>query len=900
MSIINLDKMFSPESVALFGASAKEGSVGDMLRRNLMEGGFDGPIWLVNPVRDEIAGQRCYKNAKDLPDVPDMAVIATPLKAVAETVEELGEVGTRACVIITAGVRQDEETHRRVLKVVEEKKLRIVGPNCLGIMVPGIGLNASFSHLQPSKGELAFLSQSGAIITSVLDWAEGRGIGFSSMVSMGDMSDVSVSHMLDFVASDPNTSAILMYLEMIMDARKFMSAARAAARIKPVVVIKSGRHEAGAAAAASHTGALAGADNVYGAAFERSGILRVTDLEELFDAAEILSRQKPGQGDRLAIVTNGGGAGVLAVDRLMDVNGTLAEVTPETVEYLDTYMPAAWSRENPIDILGDAPPERYEKAVLAALEDENVDATLVMNCPTALISGIEAAKATIKAVHEYQGKSDNRQKIVLTNWLGDATAREARHLLSDAGIPSYDTPADAIQGYSYLTGYVKAQNELMRCPPGLPDDFSTDLEKARAVIRPVIESGREMLTESEAKQVLSAYGIKIVPTYEAEDPDAAYEAAKNIAAENFSEFVLKILSKDISHKSDSGGVVLNIDSPEKVKEEAVKMLERVGRNCPGAKLDGFTVQPMIKRSNAHELIIGVSEDVTFGPVILFGTGGTAVEVIKDRAVSLPPLDLKLAREQMQRTNIYKLLQGYRDVPPADLDAIALTLVRISHMIAELPEIYELDINPLLADEHGALALDARVVVKETDIEPDGLNPRFSIRPYPKRWEQEETLQSGMKVFIRPIRPEDETLYETFTDKTEPDDQRMRLFRPIKKLPREFIARLTQIDYARAMAFAALDENTGELLGISRLSADPSLSRAEYGVIVRSDMKGKGLGWTLMQKLISYARTEGLQEIWGHVLPENNEMLDMCREIGFEIKNDPDIPGMLVVTLPLEN
>ncbi len=900
MSILNLDKMFSPRSVALFGASARQGSVGDTLRTNLMEGGFEGPVWLVNPKYDEIGGHKCYRSVRDLPVAPDLAVIATPLPSVAETVEELAEAGTRACTIITAGVRQDEEIHNRVLKCVEKYNLRIVGPNCLGLMAPGIGLNATFAHMQPTPGELAFLSQSGAILTSILDWAEGRNIGFSYMVSMGDMSDVDTADMLDYIASDPNTSAILMYIEQITNARNFMSAARAAARIKPIVVIKSGRHEAGAAAAASHTGALAGADNVYSAAFERAGILRVTELEKLFDAAEVLSRQKPIQGDRLCIVTNGGGAGVLAVDRLMDENGTLSSVSPKTVEHLQTFLPEACAFDNPVDILGDAPPERYERSVAAVLEDDEIDAVLVINCPTALISGREAAKATIRAVKKYRKQEEGKeQKVVLANWLGDATARDARKLLTQAGIPAYETPADAILGYSYLSGHVKAQNILMRCPPALPADFKTDADRGREIIAPVLKEKRDVLTESEAKQLLSSYGIPIVPTYEAATPDEAFEAAQRIAGEGFETFVIKILSKDISHKSDVGGVKLNIGSAEAVREETAKMLELVAEKCPDARIDGVTVQPMINRPNAQELIIGVSEDVTFGPVIMFGAGGTAVEVMKDSAVALPPLDLQLAKDQMQKTRIYELLKGYRDIPRADIDAIALTLVRISHMIAELPEIYELDINPLLADEHGVLSLDARVVVKEAPTETDGLNPRFAVRPYPKHWQSQEELKSGINVTIRPIRPEDEELYDVFTDKTDPEDQRMRLFKPIKKLPREFIARLTQIDYARAMAFVAIDEASGELLGISRLSADPNLTRAEYGIIVRSDMKNKGLGWILMQKIIEYGKAEGLQEIWGNVLAENEDMLSMCRELGFEVTHDHDNQGLLLVRLPLE-
>lgn len=899
MSVNNLDKMFSPRSVALCGFSPREGTVGNKLWNNLISEDFKGQIWPVNPKYDEINGQKCYKTVADLPCAPDLAVIATPPIAVADTIEQLASIGNRACVMITAGVRQNEEVYSRVMKVVNDVGYRIVGPNCMGIMVNEIGLNATFAHMPPTeRGDLAFISQSGAILTSVLDWAKGRDIGFSYMVSVGDMVDVDVGDILDYMVSDPNTSAILMYLEQITNSHSFMSAARAAAKIKPIVVIKSGRHEAGAAAAASHTGALAGADNVYSAAFERTGILRVTELGELFDAAEVLSRQKPITGDRLAIVTNGGGVGVLAVDCLMDQEGTLAEISSETMDKLNSFLPDSWSKANPVDIIGDAPPEFYYKSTLAVLEDDNVDAVLVMNCPTAMASSLGAAESTAKAVKEYYENPDARPKAVLTNWVGDATASEARNLLSSNGIPAYNSPADAIKAYSYLTGYVKAQNNLAKCPPSLPDAFQSDAKIAREIINPVLEEGRDMLTESEAKQLLSSYGIKVVPTYEAKTPDEAFTAAGRIIAEGFDKLVLKILSKDISHKSDSGGVVLNITSPEEVKNQAEEMLIRVAGNCPDARLEGFTVQPMISRPNAKELIVGVSEDITFGPVILFGTGGTAVEIIKDRAVSLPPLDMNLAYEQIEKTQIYKLLQGYRDVPRANMDEIALTLVRISNMIAELPEIYELDINPLLADEHGVLALDARVVVKKVQNESCDFNPRFAIKPYPKHLQEAVELQSGMKVLMRPIRPEDEMLYEKFTDNIEPEDHRMRLFQPIKKLPREFIARLTQIDYARAMAFVAIDEQSGEMLGVSRLTAGADLTSAEYGVIVRSDMKSKGIGWALMQKLINYAKSESICELWGQTFKENEEMLRMCKEMGFEINEKPDDDKMLRVSLKL--
>ncbi len=896
MTIFNLNKMFAPRSVALFGASARPGSVGNVLTRNLLESGFEGSVWLVNPKGGEIEGIQSYKSAEELPLAPDLAVIATPPATVPGVMEDLAKKGTKATVIITAGIRNDKALDNKMQSIARKNQIRIQGPNCIGLMIPGIGLNASFAHKTPLAGNLAFVSQSGAIITSVLDWANGRGIGFSYMVSLGDMSDVDIADTLDYMASDHKTSAILMYIEQISDAKKFMSAAKAAARIKPIVVIKSGRHEAGAAAAASHTGALAGADNVYGAAFERSGILRVTDLEELFHAAEILSRQKPVSGDHLAIVTNGGGAGVLAVDRLEDYNGNLSALEPETVEALNKVLPDSWSHMNPVDIIGDAPAERYEESIELTLADPNVDAVLVMNCPTALADSLDAARSTIKAVESYNKKHD-RQKIVLTNWLGEVTAREARALFSENNIPTFNTPADAIRGFSYLTRHVKAQEKLMRAPPSLPEDYVTDSKAAQRIISEVLDQNRQMLTEPEAKSVMEAYGIPVVPTFKVDSPEAVYDAAGAILKDGpYSEVVIKILSEDISHKSDAGGVALDLPSAQAAQEEAHAMLERITKMFPKAKIDGFTVQPMIRRTNAHELIVGVSEDRTFGPVLLFGAGGTAVEVIADRAVTLPPLDLKLAEDLIGKTNIYKLLLGYRDRPPANMEAIALTLVRISQMIVDNPEIHELDINPLMADDKGVIALDARILAKKVKGPRTGENPRLSIRPYPKELEEYRKLKSGGEVFIRPIRPEDEVLYDTFTEKTDPEDQRMRLFKPVKKLPREFIARLTQIDYARAMAFVALDIKNGELLGVSRLASDPDLVRAEFGVIVRSDMKNKGIGTVLMEELIDYTADQGISELWGNVLAENTEMLSMCRKLGFAVEHDHEDPQKLLVCL----
>ncbi|WP_417320652.1 bifunctional acetate--CoA ligase family protein/GNAT family N-acetyltransferase [Emcibacter sp.] len=896
MSIRNLEKLFSPASVALFGASGREGSIGRTVMDNLKES-FPGPVWLVNPGHSEIDGMPCYADTDSLPGIPDLAVIAIPPQHVPDVISALGKKGTRAAVVITAGFREQGLT-QAMLEAARPYGLRIVGPNCFGLMVPAAGLNASFAHASPLKGELALLSQSGAIISAILDWSKDAGKGFSAMVSMGDMADVDLGDMLDYLAADTRTRAILMYLEQVTDARKFMSAARSAARVKPVIVIKSGRHEAAAKAAHSHTGALAGSDAAYNAAFRRAGILRVTDLEDLFDAAEILSHLRRVHGARLAIVTNGGGAGVLAVDRLIDFGGTLASLAEETITRLDAVLPAAWSKGNPVDIIGDAGPQRYEDAMEIVLEDPEVDAVLVINCPTALASGTEAAKATLESIDRNNRKSVH-PKAVLTAWLGDGAAHDARALFAREGYPTFKTPEDAVRGFSYLVRHARDQQALMQTPPSLPEGFQTDPAAARKVIDRARKEGRDLLTEPEAKAVLKAYGVPTVETVIAASPEEVEKAAKALLSAEGGEVAIKILSRDISHKSDVGGVRLGLAGAAEARTAAGEMLASIGRALPEAHIEGFTVQPMIHRPGAHELLIGVSEDATFGPLIMFGAGGTAVEVLRDTAMALPPLDLKLARDLMEDTRIFRLLKGYRDRPSADISAIALTLVRISQMVAELPEITELDINPLLADEKGVIALDARIVATGAACPEGKLNPRLAIRPYPSEWERREALPEGRTVLIRPIRPEDERFYDTFMEKTDPEDIRLRLFVPMRKLQHEFIARLTQIDYARAMAFIAIDPDSNEMLGISRLASDPDNLRAEYAVITRSDVKGHGIGWALMQRLIEYAKAEKIGELWGQVAVENETMLNMCREIGFFVHPEPTDPSLRLVTLPLD-
>jgi len=892
MTIHNLDYLFRPSSVALFGASERPGSVGATVAANLLSGGFNGPVWFVNPKHEHVQGQPCYPSTDDLPGTPDLAVIAIPAQAVPELIAALGEKGCRAAVVLTAGI--EGELEAKMLEAARAHGLRILGPNCIGLLLGGPGLNASFSHTAPIPGDLAIVSQSGALLTSVLDWANGRQIGFSVMASVGNMADIDFGDMLDYLAGDVSSKAILLYMEGIKHAPKFMSAARRAARSKPVIVIKTGRHETAAKAAASHTGALAGSDKVYDAAFRRAGVLRVPDLDELFIAAETAERIGTIPGERLTILTNGGGAGVLAADALADEDGELAKLSDETKAKLDEILPATWSGANPVDIIGDAGPDRYKNAMATLLADRETEAVLVMNCPQALASSEDTAGAVIDAVNEK--RKTGRRTPVVTNWLGSKAAAKARQMFADNDIPSFETPRQAVRGFMHLVHYSRAQKELMRAPPMLPRPLSFDSDAAQEQIDNVLKAGRSMMTEPEAKRLLQAYNVPVVPAYEAATPEEVRAAAEDIL-KDYSAVVLKIVSEDISHKSDVGGVRLDISSADRAAQAAEQMLERIGRERPDAEIDGISVQPMIHGKLAHELIVGMTEDATFGPVILFGAGGTAVEVVKDTAMALPPLDLKLAQDLIRETRISRLLRGYRDRPAADMDAIALTLVKVSYLVAQHPEIRELDINPLRADENGAVALDARVVLADAEKSP---RTPTAIRPYPHEWEKTVTIENYGEVFIRPIRPDDEQLYEDMIARMDQNDLRLRFFSPQRHLSRKFLARLTQIDYGREIAFVALTPSEDEMLGVARFFADPDYRKAEYAVMTRSDFKGRGLGWQLMRQLIDYAKAEGLERLYGSVLSENVTMLRMCRQLGFNTRHDPDDPSVFQVELPLNS
>ena len=894
MSSYHLEQLLSPKSVALVGASPRPTSAGRAVLKNLRAAGFAGAIHLVNPHYDEIENVRAVKTFADLPHAPDLVVIAAPPPAVPAIVAAAGARQSAGAVIVTAGLGHGPGSLAEACeKAARATGLRIIGPNCLGVLVPPAKLNASFAASAPRSGDLALISQSGAIAVGLVEWAAARAIGFSAIVSLGDGLDVDFADLLDFFALDRTTRAILLYIEQIKEARKFMSAARAAARAKPVVVVKSGRHRQGAVAAQTHTGALAGSDAVYEAAFRRAGLLRVIGLDELFAAAETLDHIKPFPGKRLAILTNGGGIGVLAVDRLIDLGGTLAGISADTMQRLDAALPPIWSHANPVDIAGDADAARYSAAFEALLEDPENDAVLVMNVPTALGSAGDAAKAVVAAADRHRARFVPA-KPAFAVWVGSSAA--AAETFESANIPDYATESEAVGGFMHLVRYREAQDALMATPPSLPKDFSPDVATARAIVKSAIAAERTWLDPVEAMHLLSAYSIPVAAAFLARTADEAAAAAAPLLAGG-ATVVAKILSGDNVHKSKVGGVRPNLPSEAAVRDAATEIIARARKMMPQARIDGVTIHPMIIRPKARELIAGLADDPTFGPVIVFGRGGTAVEVINDKALALPPLDLALARDLMARTRVSRILKAYRDVPAVDETAIALVLVKLAQLAADVPEIREVDLNPLLADETGLIAVDARLAVAPLGtVRPGPGHPRFAIRPYPKEWEREAALRDGTALLVRPVRPEDAPLYDAFFAKVTAADLRLRFFAPIKSFTHAFVARLTQIDYARAMAFIAIDRSSGEMAGVVRLHANADYDRGEYAVLVRSDYKGRGLGWMLMQLIIDYARTEGIRTVEGQVLRGNTAMLTMCRELGFKITSDPDDAEICIAKL----
>jgi len=894
MSTRNLDAFLKPASVALVGASRRRGSVGAVTAGNLAD--FPGRVFRVNHHMALDAAAGVYPEVSRLPVAPDLAIVAVPAAGVPGVIADLGRLGTRAAVVLSSGFaesgagEQGRALEARMLAAARPSGLRILGPNCIGMLAPAAGLNGGFAQKLPGAGRIAFLSQSGAVLTTVIDWAAGRGIGFSALVSLGEMADVDVADWLDYLATDPDTGAILMYLESVTGARKFMSAARQAARLKPVIVLKSGRAPASARAAASHSGALAGRDAVFDAALRRAGALRVPTLMQMLEAAETLAHVQPLRGDRLALLTNGGGVGVLAADQLVTAGGRLAEPGEATLEALDAVLPPGWSHGNPVDIMGDAGPERYRAALATLLDAPEVDAVAAMYCPTGLGEPGDAAAGVLS---ELAGR--RTRKTVLAAWLGPDAGAAARAPLARARVPNFDTPEALTRGFMQLVDRRRQQDFLSRTVPAFPLRGSRDRRAVRRLIDGHLADGGEWLDEADAKALLAAAGFAVNETHR-----AATAAEARAAAGRFEgPYAVKILSPDLLHKSDVGGVALNVETPDEVGRVAGRMIGRLRERYPEARLGGVSVQRMVRRAGARELIAGLTLDPIFGPVIVFGAGGVAVEAVDDTALALPPLDVNLARELVERTRIHRVLSGAGGrLPAVDLEGLYALLIRLSELVCEFPEIVDLDLNPVLAGPDGVTVLDARVRLQPGQ---GSAVDRLAIVPYPRELEQTFGLPDGTRCLLRPIRAEDELPMREAYRQLSPQSRYMRLFQTLAELPHDLAARATQIDYDREMAFViAEDKPPGEaaLFGGVRLISDADRERGEFAITVLDRLAGHGVGRQLMEIIVAYGRRIGVKEIFGDVLRANTPMLAVCRDLGFRLEPVADDPALVVARLPL--
>ncbi len=887
-----LNPLFAPKSVAVFGASDRSDSVGQIVFQNMLQGGFKGALYPINSKNAEVQGQRAYARIADIGEPVELVVIATPPQSVPAIIEECGLHGVKAAVIITAGFGEAGPSgialEKQLIEAAHRYSIRLIGPNCLGIMRPSIGLNATFNKGAANVGNIALVSQSGALCTAILDWANRNDVGFSSVVSMGSSTDVDFGEILDYLVSDPQTQSILMYIEGIRNARSFMSALRAAARIKPVILVKVGRHPAGSKAAMSHTASLVGADDVFDAAVSRVGVVRVQTVTQLFTAARSLSCGFKPVGNRLAIVTNGGGPGVMATDRAVDLGLTMATLSDATIEYLNQYLPPNWPHSNPVDIIGDAQADRYHHAVKACLEDENVDGVLAILTPQAMTKPLESAQALIALANTHR-------KPLLTCWMGETQVAEARDAFTKAHRPHFRTPEPAVEVFSHLSAYYRNQKLLMQMPGPLSHHVEPDVESARLIIEGAMQDHRKVLSEMESKALLSAFHIPVARTMVAHSPSEALLIAQQLGF----PVAMKINSPDITHKTDAGGVVLNLNNAHEVRAAYQHIIDNVMHNRPNAKVDGISIEPMIVKPNGRELMIGVTTDPVFGPVITFGAGGTAVEIMGDRAVALPPLNSFLVSHLVQGTRIAKMLGAFRNMTPANMEALEDVLLRVSEMVCELPLLKEMDINPLILDEHGALAADARVVVEYRQPSSDRY-AHMAIYPYPAQLVSQWQLADGTDITIRPIRPEDAALVKRFVHDLSDETKYFRFMNSVQELTEDMLARLTQIDYSREMALVAVtgkqDEETE--LGVARYAINPDGKTCEFALVVADKITGKGLGQKLMVALFEAARGNGLEIIEGEVLSHNHNMLKLMTRLGFAIKTSVEDAGIMKVSKKL--
>jgi acetyltransferase len=887
----SLDPIFNPTNVAVIGATETAGSVGRTLLWNLITNPFGGTVFPVNPKRQSVLGIKAYPTIADLPAPVDLAVVITPAGAVPTVVSQCADAGVKGVIVISAGFKEmgpeGIELERQTLEHVRRGRMRLVGPNCLGVMNPRTGLNATFAKGMARPGQVAFISQSGALCTAVLDWSFRENVGFSAFVSIGSMLDIDWGDLIDYLGNDPQTQSILIYMESIGDARSFISAAREVALNKPIIVIKAGRTEAAAKAAASHTGSLTGSDEVLDAAFRRCGVLRVQNISDLFYMAEVLAHQPRPKGPRLTIVTNAGGPGVLATDALLTAGGELTAISTETASALDGILPRHWSHNNPIDVLGDADATRYAKTLEIAAADPASDGLLVVLTPQDMTEPTKTAQLLVESAKKVEGKP------VLASWMGGPEIRAGEEILNHAGIPTFSYPDTAARAFAYMWRYTYNLRGLYETPTIAHDEgqhsaTATVAQSADAMIQPIRATGRTLLTEYESKQLLTMYGIPTVPTFIASDEDEAALYADQLGY----PIVLKLHSLTITHKTDVGGVKLNLANQAAVRQAFREIRDSVAEKAGAEHFQGVTVQPMVKL-DGYELILGSSPDPQFGPVLLFGTGGQLVEVFKDRALGLPPLTATLARRMMEQTKIHTALKGVRGRAAVDLQALEQLMVRFSQLVAEQPWISEIDINPLLAGPGGLVALDARVILHGPQVTAADL-PKLAIRPYPIQYVQQTQLKDGSEVTIRPIRPEDEPLIVRFHEILSERSVRLRYFHPMKlsvRTAHERLIRVCFIDYDREMAIVAegRDPATGQrqIMGVGRLSKAPGGKEAEFAVLIADQWQNRGLGGKLLSKLVAIGRDEHLTRITADILPDNVEMQAVARHVGFSLEHRID-------------
>ncbi len=896
MAIKKLDSIFKPKRIALIGVSNNPDSVGGITLRNLVGGGFNGVVYPVNPKREAVFGIPCYPDVKSLPKTPDLAVIMTSAKWVPQLVRECGEAGIHGLIIMSAGFKESGEEGKKLEAQIKTEKakfpdMRIIGPNCLGILVPGLNMNVSFADGMPQKGHVAFISQSGALCTSVLDWAYESNVGFSHFVSIGNSMDVSFGDLIDYFGQDPNTKSIVLYVESISNARTFMSAARAFSREKPIIVYKSGRFPESAAAAASHTGALASEDSIYDAVFRRAGLARVFDFGNIFEFTDLVGRKRVPRGNRLAIVTNAGGPGVMATDSLISLGGKLTNLSDETMQKLNDYLPPFWSHGNPVDVLGDASPERFTKATEIVLEDNRVDAVLVVLTPQAMTD----PTATALAIADM---SKNTTKSVIAAWLGGASMHEGIQIFNRAGISSYKAPEQATRAFMTLSDYSKNQQMLYETPREVPVSFQYDRNELRKKYLKEVFPKAKILNEDDSKMLVNDYGIDTThPT-----PAATEEEAIKIAEEKGYPVVLKIYSPDITHKSDVGGVTLNIKNKEMIRATFNNMIKTAKEKRPDARIEGVTVQRMVDTKDGIELILGTKKDPVFGTVMLVGMGGTTAELFNDKRLEFPPLNEQLARQMLKSLKIYPLLKGWRGDAPKNIDKLIEVLIRMSYLAADYPEIEELDINPLIVTPEDVIALDARIVVDEELLHtPVKEYSHLILRPYPESLISKAVLRDGTQVCLRPIRPEDEPMWLELLGSCSKESIYHRFRYDFYFDSHEVASQFCFIDYDREIAIVAeheKEDGTKELIGVGRLIADPDVEIMEYAILITDAWQKKELGLTLTRYCLEIAKSRDIKKLAAETTRDNKPMISVFKKLNFKIKFNEDTT--VSVTKNLEN